>query len=66
MSWYDAMDKYGSDKPDVRFDMTIHELTSLAKGHGFSVFDSVDYIGGIAVKAPLNTPESSWTSLRSG
>ena len=50
MSWYDAMDKYGSDKPDVRFDMTIHELTSLAKGHGFSVFDSVDYIGGIAVK----------------
>ena len=50
MSWYDAMDNYGSDKPDVRFGMTIHELTSLAKGHGFSVFDSVDYVGGIAVE----------------
>lgn len=50
MSWYDAMDKYGSDKPDVRFGMTIHELTSLAQGHGFSVFDSVEYVGGIAVE----------------
>ena len=50
MSWYDAMDNYGTDKPDVRFGMTIHELTSLAKGHGFSVFDSVDYVGGIAVE----------------
>ena len=49
MSWYDAMDNYGSDKPDVRFDMKIHELTHLVKGHGFSVFDSCDYIGGIAV-----------------
>ena len=49
MSWYDAMDNYGSDKPDVRFGMTIHELSSLVKGHGFSVFDSCEYIGGIAV-----------------
>lgn len=49
MSWYDAMDNYGSDKPDIRFGMTIHELTDLLKGHGFSVFDGVDYIGGICV-----------------
>ena len=50
MSWYDAMDNYGSDKPDVRFGMKIHELTSLAKGHGFSVFDSCEYVGAIAAE----------------
>ena len=49
MSWYDAMDKYGSDKPDVRFGMTIHELTDVAKGKGFSVLDEAAYIGAICV-----------------
>ncbi len=50
MSWYDAMDFYGSDKPDIRYDMRLHEITSLVKGHGFSVFDGCEYIGAIAVK----------------
>jgi aspartyl-tRNA synthetase len=48
MTWYDAMDNYGSDKPDVRFGMKIHEITSLVKGHSFSVFDSAEYVGAIA------------------
>ena len=50
MSWYDAMDKYGSDKPDIRFGMEINEFTPLLKGAGFSVFDQAEYIGGICVK----------------
>ena len=48
MSWYDAMDNYGSDKPDVRFGMKFHEITDLVKGCGFSVFDGSEYIGAIA------------------
>lgn len=49
MSWYDAMDKYGSDKPDVRFGMTIHEITDKVKGRGFSVLEDAAYVGAIAV-----------------
>ncbi len=49
MSWYDAMDRYGSDKPDVRFGMTIHEITDKVKGKGFSVLEDAAYIGAIAV-----------------
>ena len=50
MRWYDAMDFYGSDKPDIRFGMKLHEITSLVKNHGFSVFDGCEYIGAIAVE----------------
>ncbi len=50
ISWHDAMKYYGSDKPDTRFDMKFVELDGLLKGHGFSVFDSAAYIGGICVE----------------
>ncbi|MEL6122079.1 MAG: aspartate--tRNA ligase [Bacteroidota bacterium] len=50
MSYDDAMMKYGSDKPDVRFDMCFVELNDIAKGHGFGVFDNSELIAGICAK----------------
>lgn len=49
MPWSVAMEKYGSDKPDIRFDMFLHEMTDRLKGKGFQVFESAPYIGGICV-----------------
>ena len=48
MPWLEAMEKYGSDKPDLRFGMEFADLTELAKGHGFSVFEDAEYITGFA------------------
>jgi aspartyl-tRNA synthetase len=50
MSYSEAMHKYGSDKPDIRFEMLLTELTDLVKGKGFSVFDTVDYVGAFSAK----------------
>ena len=50
MKWHDAMKRYGSDKPDLRFGMEFVELMDDLKGTGsFSVFDEAAYIGGIVV-----------------
>ena len=50
MSWYDAMKRYGSDKPDTRFGMEFVELKDVLSGYGFSVFDDAAYIGGICAE----------------
>ena len=47
MKFSEAIAKYGTDKPDIRFGMEISDFTSLAKGKGFRVFDQTEYIGGI-------------------
>ena len=49
LSYDEAMNLYGTDKPDLRFDMKFTELTSIVKDKGFIVFDSAEYVGGITV-----------------
>lgn len=50
MTWQDAMKRFGSDKPDLRFGMEFVELMDDLKGTGdFSVFNEAEYIGGIVV-----------------
>lgn len=47
MTFADAIKKYGSDKPDVRFGMEFHELNHLTQGKGFNVFDEAELVVGI-------------------
>ena len=45
MTWHDAMEYYGCDKPDLRFGMKFVNLTEQAKTKDFTVFNSAEYIG---------------------
>jgi len=47
MSYAEAMEKYGSDKPDIRFGMEFIDLTNLTQGKEFVVFDSAEIVLGI-------------------
>jgi aspartyl-tRNA synthetase len=47
LAYTDAMEYYGTDRPDLRFDMKISDLSQTATGKGFKVFDSAEYVGAI-------------------
>ena len=54
MTWHEAMAKYGSDKPDLRFGMEFVELMDVLKLGTFQVFDNAEYIGGICAEGCAN------------
>ena len=54
ITWHKAMEEYGSDKPDIRFGMKIHNITDLVEGHNFKVFDDAEYVCAIAVGGCAN------------
>jgi len=47
ISFEEAMTLYGSDKPDIRFDMTFIEINEFVKGKGFKIFDEAELVVGI-------------------
>ncbi|MFO1520838.1 MAG: aspartate--tRNA ligase [Kiritimatiellia bacterium] len=71
MSWHDSMENYGIDKPDLRFDMKLHNVTPIFKGGGFKVFAQIADSGSGVIKAinakglagvPIRVVEE-WTEL---
>ncbi len=55
ITWKDAMDKYGSDKPDLRFGNPLVELTEYFKNTPFRVFQA-PYVGAVVFKGGAATP----------
>ncbi len=56
LTYKEAMETFGSDKPDLRFDMPIINLSDTLKGKGFKIFDNSEYIGGLLL---INQPDVS-------
>lgn len=48
MTYDDALQDYGNDKPDIRFEMKLKNLNEVVKGKGFAVFDDAEIVLGIA------------------
>ncbi|MCI5901273.1 MAG: aspartate--tRNA ligase [Blautia sp.] len=46
ITWQEAMDRYGSDKPDLRFGMELHDVSEVVKDCGFAVFSGALAAGG--------------------
>ncbi len=54
MTYADAMERYGSDKPDIRFGMELNNLNALTQNKGFAIFDSAELVVGICAEGVLH------------
>ncbi len=61
LTWTQCMDVYGSDKPDLRFDMPIVDITDIAKGCDFTVFKKVAQSGGVVRAINVTGGNSAFT-----
>jgi aspartyl-tRNA synthetase len=59
MSWHEAMDKYGSDKPDLRFDLPLVEVTDFFKETPFRVFQAA-YVGALVMPGGASQPRRTF------
>lgn len=59
MEYSEAMDRFGIDKPDLRYDMELVEITDLAKGKDFKLFDEAEYVVAMCCKGA-----GSWSSKK--
>ena len=59
LTYKDAVENYGTDKPDLRFDIKINEITDTVKGKNFNIFDNSEYTGCLVLpeKAELSRKE---------
>lgn len=69
-TWQEVMDRYGSDKPDLRYDLPLTDISTLASGCGFSIFEEALHSGGTvrAIRVPGGADLSRgeidrWTDL---
>ncbi len=67
MTWREAMDRFGSDKPDLRFEMELTDVSDVVKGCGFGVFSQAIEKGGsvrgLNVKGQGDMPRKKIDSL---
>ena len=59
MTYFDAMDRYGSDKPDLRFDIELTECTDYFKGTEFRVFQN-EYVGAVLMPGGADQPRRAF------
>ena len=59
MTYFDAMDKYGSDKPDLRFDIELSDCTAYFKNTEFRVFQN-EYVGAVVMHGGADQPRRAF------